>query len=168
MAFPIPIPVPFLPSSQPLVNGTRVSWSSMTISVSGSIGEIYGFTSVSYKNTVERSKVRGSGRVAAGITAGDHDAEGELAMLFEDARAFLEALGAQQGNGRYMDAVFDMLVQYTRTEGGQVYSDEVVGCRLKEDATEAEQGPDGLVMTFPLDVMYVKRDGKLPVEGMEQ
>ena len=164
MAFPIPIPTLDFVSDQPRINGRRVSWASLSISVGGGIGDLYGFTAISYKNTVERAKVRGGGRVALGMTAGDHDAEGEITMTFEQARAFLEALGASQGDGRYMDAVFNVTCQYEA--GNQVYSDELIGCSLKEDATEAEQGPDGLTMTFPLDLMYVMRDGKLPVEGL--
>jgi hypothetical protein len=148
--------------SYPLVNGKRLGWSRIKIAVDKVGGEIFGFRAIMYKNAIERGKVRGHGRQVLGFTEGDLDSDASITMLEEEWRAFIAVLGSG-----YMDVPFTTTVSYVLPDGTTT-SDQLVGCLIKEDPHDHSQGVDGLEVSVPLDLLYVKVAGLNPINDFRE
>lgn len=147
-------------ATYPKVNGRVFSYASVEIQVDGEL--ITGIKSVTYSDKVERSKARGAGRQPLGRTAGEYDAEGSLTLLREDANALI----ARFGEG-WMDRAFDVVVTYAE-QGLPTQTDVLRGCLIDEANGSNEQGTDPLETELTLNVMYIERNGVLPVRGMRR
>src|SRR5262249_41122682 len=140
----------------PLVNGKRLSWARIKISLDKAGGEIFGYRAIMYKNAISRGKVRGHGRQVLGFTDGDLDSDASITMLEEEWRELITVLGSG-----YMDVPFTITVSYVLDN--RTYTDVLVGCQIKEDPHDHKQGPDALEVQIPLDLLYVKINGLNPI-----
>lgn len=145
----------------PLVNGKRLSWARIKISLDKAGGEIFGYKAISYKNAITRGKVRGHGRQILGLTDGDLDSDASITMLEEEWRELVAVLG-----DGYMDTPFTITISYLLDT--KTYTDTIVGAQIKEDARDHKQGPDGFEVQVPLDCLYVKLQGLNPINNFAQ
>jgi hypothetical protein len=141
----------------PEINGHAVSWASIRVNEGQT--ELGGLTNVSYKCTTERADVRGAGRQKRGRTRGPVSYEASLTWIFEDAMAFVNGLGAG-----FMDKPFDLHITYE--EDTTLHTVDLLGCVMKEFGSDAQQGPEGLTIPMPLDVVLIKIDGLHLTEDM--
>lgn len=144
----------------PKINGVAPDWSSVEIDL-GDAGIVTGITELTYGNTLEPGVVRGTSPQKLARTRGEHDAEGSITMNLEDANDFIQKLG-----DGYLEAVFNITVNIRAPGATTVYTDRLIGCRMKGDEGGGSQGADPLQVTFPLDVMYVEKFGKKPLNDM--
>lgn len=148
-----------MPLSYPLVNGFAVSWASLTLKRDGD--DELGFREISWKNAVERSEVRGQGRQILRHTRGDLKPELSITYLLEEFRDFRTALGAG-----YMDKTVAYFLSYA--EGTFISNVEFVGCKMKEEDHSHTQGPDGLTVTVPFDIIAIIVDKLAPIENFRK
>lgn len=144
----------------PKVNGRVLSYASCEFQVDGEI--ITGIKSITYKDSIERSKARGAGRQPLGRTSGEYDSEGSMTMLREDFHALIKRFG----NG-WMDKSFDVVVTYAEDDI-EMHTDRLVGCLFDSADGSNEQGTDPLETELPLNIMYIVRDGIEPIRGMRK
>lgn len=144
----------------PLINGIRYSWASIELKIRGKI--VTGITEISYKNMVEREKVRGQGRVAQGITEGDLDCEASMTLALEDYQALLDELAPDKIGA--FDQTFTAVVSY-EIPSGKVITDTLIDCRIKEGDKSHSRGTEGLTVTCPMDVMEILEDGHRVIHG---
>lgn len=144
----------------PMINGVRYSWASIELKIKGKI--VTGIQEISYKNTIEREKVRGQGRAAIGIAEGDLDCEASMGLLLEDYQALLDELAPDKVGA--FDVPFTAVVSY-ELPSGKVITDTLIDCRIKEGDKSHSRGAEALKVTCPLDVMDILEDGHRVTRG---
>ena len=145
----------------PLVQGTRVEWSSVEVKLAGAAA--LGIKDFSYKDALEPTKVYGLHAQPLGRTRGVYTAEASITLLLDEADALIQLLGAG-----FKEVVFDVTCAYS--EGGKTITDEIIGCRIKTTDQALTQSADGTSRKFDLDVMYIIWNGKeslaAPLRGL--
>lgn len=144
----------------PLVNGHRMSFSSIEVSIDGKA--YWGFTAVNYTDTLEGGLVRGVHPQPLGRTRGEYSCEASLTSLLEESRDFVKALG-----DGFMEKVFDVVVVYSE-DGNGTHQDEIQGCRVQSIAHAHASGTDGLTVDITLMPLRIIRDGLAPMQNMLQ
>ncbi len=139
----------------PEVNGNVYDWSSVEIKLGGDL--YIGVKEIKYSHTLKGVKIKGTHPVAIGRTRGEYDAEGSISLWLAEADAFRQALG----NG-YLEVPFDIVVSYT--ENGKTLTDTIVGAKIAKDEGGGSQSPDGLSVSWDLDVMKILINGLEPVK----
>jgi hypothetical protein len=138
----------------PLVNGIAWGWAEIELSIDGQ--HFSAVKSINYKTSVQRGKVRGTSMRVLGLTSGEADQEGDLELAMDDYRALLTMLG-----DGYLKRQFDIAVSYSNEDGVNLvdnpftYTDQLKGCRLKGTEHSHSQGPEGLTVKLPLDIMQI-------------
>jgi hypothetical protein len=145
----------------PLVNGHRMSFASINLSVDGT--ETIAFRSVTYNDTAEPGEVRGSHAQILGRTIGDYTCEASLEIYAEELDQFLRAFG-----DGYMEKVFDVIVTYSEEAGGPTVTDKVNFCRIRGVTRNHAQGTDPLSITIDLHPLFITRSGVNPLRRMLQ
>lgn len=144
-------------SPQPLINGHRYGWSSISLSVLGA--DSPGFVSINYKFTSEPGKVRAKGSRVIGTTEGEDDIEASFELLKSDAAKLIKALGAG-----YMKKKFDIKIEFGEEAEGEPIVVELFGCRMTTDDSSHSKGTDALTEKFDLHVMDALVNGISPFE----
>lgn len=139
-------------AENPVVNGYRYSWGSISITRGGA--GVFGFTEINYTQSAERGEVRGHGRFKLGVTKGNVNQEGSLKLSYADWIEFRAGLGPAP-----LDAVFDLAVTREEDPGDGLTTDELRGCRIKSVEKGDSNGTDGSMVTLPLDIMQIVEDG---------
>lgn len=142
----------------PLINGRRLSFTSIDLRVRGIA--VTGVKEINYSDKLEPAKVMGTKAQALGRTLGPYECEGSLTLYKEDFNELI----AQLGDG-YGAVAFDVVVHYAE-EGLQTSTDEVCGCRIKNVEDSPSQGGDPLEVKIDLDPMYILRNGKCLLPGL--
>lgn len=135
----------------PKVNGHAYDFSSSELTFNDQI--FTGVTEFNYTETLEPGVLRGTHAQKLARTRGEYDATGSISMYLEDYRAFVAALGSGYGE-KYWDAT----ATYSN-EGSPTATTVLSGCRITSKAHETGQGPDGLVVSFDIDIGLVEEDG---------
>lgn len=155
------MPAPSL--AYPLINGNRVSWSSVEIKV---IGQRYiGVKNVSYGLELKPGDVVGTHIERIARTDGEQKTSGGMEMYKEEADvliAALAAIGLPQLKG-YMQVEFDVIINF-RVQSILPISNVVMqNCRITKVDDSHSQGIDALTTKFDLDPMRILRNGLLPI-----
>jgi hypothetical protein len=147
----------------PLVNGHLFSYASIEPFVNGLPVLGKSIRSINYSETGARTKVRGGGQMALGRTAPQYDVENaSLEILKEHLDAYLTALTGGNPNVGYMEVPHQIQVAYQDLNAPLV-EDQLVGCVITGIEDGHSQSAEGLVVRVSLDVMYLIRGGKLPL-----
>lgn len=141
----------------PKINGHLYSFASAEANVNGTI--ITGFTEISYTQTLEPGIFRGTRSEKLGRTRGEHNVEGSFSMYKEDYNDLIATLG----NG-YMEATFPITVNYSEINS-PIVTDVLTACRITSEEDSHSQGTDALVIAVDLDILYMTRNGLLPIVG---
>jgi len=144
-------------SPQPLINGHRYGWSSISLSALGA--DSPGFVSLSYKFTSDPGKVRAKGSRVIGRTEGEDDIEASFELLKSDALILIKALGAG-----YLKKSFDLKVEFGEEAEGEPIVVELLGCRITTDDSSHSKGTDALTQKFDLHVLDATVNGLSPFE----
>lgn len=146
-------------TSYPMVNGRRLSWARIKLSIDKNGGEVFGFTAISYKQSVSRSAVRGHGRQILGFTDGEYMVDNvSLTFREEEWRNLIGKLG-----DGYMDAVVTISVSYDFN--GVTHTDVISGASMKEDPHDLKQGTDAPEVVVPFDALTCKVSSLNPING---
>jgi hypothetical protein len=146
----------------PIVQGQMVSWAEIECSLA-----IYGgpefktadYNAVDWDDALEPGKVRGTGPTIRGRTTGEYDANASMAMYFDKGDEFEAALEAI--NPKVGLVVFDFMLQYSPLAGeGKVHTVKLMGCRIAGRQSSNAPGVDATVVTYPLSVVKVFKNGR--------
>lgn len=143
------------------INGNAYEWASIEIKINGDV--FHGFTTCNYGHKRERSKVYGTGRHRAprGRTSGKYSAEATIGGSLDTCQALRDTLAALAPDGvSYGDVVFQLIVQFIE-QGQNPVTVECVDCVIAAEESSNEEGStEGSAESMPLDVMYLKKNGK--------
>lgn len=146
--------MPLIP--YPFVNGHRYDWSSVILTI---LGIPYtGVRSITYRQTLEPGKVRGTRAQVTGRTRGTYDCEGSIEFYKEDFQSIIDALSLGGTRG-YMEVSFPITVSYSSGDLS-VVTDVLSGCRISSDEDAPSEGSDPAVVSCDLDIMYILKNGK--------
>lgn len=149
-----------MPVSYPNINGMRMDYSSIEISV-GSMKRVLGVKEISYKATVEPGYVYGAHPQPLGRTRGVYGPpEASLTMFreeFHDLLVMLTTNTVPIANPGLYESIFDVSVQYADTTftAGQTCTDRIVSCRVKTPEHSLSQSADALVVKLDLAPMRI-------------
>lgn len=139
----------------PLFNGKYPSWASLSLSFDGF--DTSDFTKLDWEDKLEPGKVRGKGSFARGRTQGDYDCDGSFSMLLDAATKFMRQLATK--NPSIGLVPFDVVGQWSDTDGGDVHEVRLVGCRIQGRKSSSAPGTDAAAIEFPLSIMGISVDG---------
>jgi hypothetical protein len=170
--------------SAPLINGVRPSFadiilrlhtSDMDDSLVNAIGQqlvgavlpspVKGFKSISYNDGMEPQLVYGASVLPVGRTRGQYKAEGSIELYLEDFDILSDYIIAD-GEGLY-EVAFDLSLNFATASTSALKKRELIGCRITK-ATEDHSGTDAATVKCDLSMMFIVRDGKLPVFDLGQ
>lgn len=139
-------PIPY-----PLINGFRHDWSSIELKIDNQL--IKGFTEVKYQDSLKGAFVYGAHPQPVGETRGVYEASGSITLLLAEATKLTKLLSPG-----FKEKRFPFSVSYSESWYDTI-TDQIIGARITDSDGGATQGPDGLVKTFPLSVLYVIWNG---------
>lgn len=138
-------------SKNPKINGYGYDYSSITLSVNGLT--FSGITSITYNDSVERTKLYGTGSMPVGVTRGQYNCEASLEFHKHEFDRFALAFPS------LFDAKFNITI-FHQTTGSPGSTDVLVDCRIDNIENSYSAGSDGLVVPVTLNVMEIIRNGK--------
>lgn len=139
-----------MPTQYPRVNGTFPDWASIEIKIGADV--FVGVTDISYKDPLTPARVYGTHPQPLVETRGMLEPEGSITLLHSEYRRLLATLGTG-----YKEKFFLVIVNYS--DGADTYTDELQGCRIKDDDMSHSQGSDPLKVTCALSVLRIIRNG---------
>lgn len=143
-----------------ILNGSACSYSS--IKLDSGTDSINGITSVSFSTSIERGEIRGTGRQKLARTRGPVSFEGSITWIIEE---FIRFKNSKNGGVGYMDIPFDLHLTVEEVDE-HLSTVDLISCVFDGDESDFQQGPDGLTITTPINIMIIKRDGKHVALGM--
>lgn len=148
------------------INGNIVSWGSITLRIDDEI--FTGFTSLSYADKRERTKVYGMGKHHAprARTRGKYSIE---PVKLKGPKSTIHALRtklaskSQDGNS-YGDWEFPINAQYVEPGEPAMYVD-IERCVYVGTSSSEEENPDPLMEEIEIDAMSIRRNGQTLFDG---
>jgi hypothetical protein len=147
--------------------------------------DIVEFNSISYDHKLEPEFVRGAHAQPLGRTRGNYEASGSITLYKAAAAALIKGLGPG-----YLEKEFDLTVTYGNqpatvdagapTVGGVIsgiasagfgaamgmVTDELIGCRIRNDGNSHSQGGKALEVKLDLTIMQVRPNGTSALSSM--
>ena len=141
----------------PRINGHVYSFASIEVSVGQTI--FTGFTEITYTQTLEPGIFRGTRSEKLARTRGEHNVEGSFSLVKDEYQELIAALG--EG---YMEESLEFTVNYSELLQPTV-TDVLTGVRITSEEDSHSQGTDALVVACDMDILFMTRNGVLPIVG---
>jgi len=138
-------------STYPQINGHAYDYSSIEIDINGTI--YVGVKEISWNQTMEKGKVRGTNPQVLARTRGEYEAEGSITMYPQEYTDVITALG-----DGYMEQQFNVVVSYSEV-GQNTQTIRLLGCEIKSEESGGSQGTDPLEDAIDIDIIQVERNG---------
>lgn len=143
----------------PVVNGEAYDFGSIRIKIDGDT--YIACTAASYSDPMEPGELFGTHAQAIGFTDGQIKPTASITLEKANAnilRKKLAEIGATKQQG-YKQVRFDVVVNYEVPGLLDLITDEIIGCRVVDDANSHQSGTDGLVETWSLKPRKLIKDG---------
>lgn len=145
----------------PVIDGQPTSWANLKVSLEAIGGPTFStadFAALDFDETLEPSKVPGTGPMHRGMTVGMYDANGSMSMYQDRGTEFLRVLQAsKQGRVGFGLVPFDIVAQWEPLGGeGSILSVRIIGCRIKGTSIKSAPGGDATVIEMPLAVSRIE------------
>ncbi len=146
-----------------LINGSRFSWTSISIMLNGVENPIGPFKSINYSIEQEAGLVYGTLSAPIGKTRGKQKVSVSFEMLRAEWQSFATALYAVilpiNPTASVLDADFTIIVSYTENSV-DVVSDQIFGCRVtKFDLANSEGSTDAATVKVDAVAMQLVLNG---------
>jgi hypothetical protein len=148
-----------MPLLYPLIRGHRFDFSSAEINVDGQL--VHGIKALNYSHALEPGELRGNRSPLIGRTRGEYSAEGSIEMYLAEFQVLITLLSA--GGRGYMETSFNIVAAYNEL-GGDLITDELIGCRLTNADKSYSEGNDGLSVSCDLHIMEIRENGLSAVD----
>ena len=154
------LPIPAYPS----INGVRTDFASLTFLANGA--PIPGITEVNYSQELKAGEVFGTPVQMIGATRGQLKCKADFTILQLEWNLLLPVLATlasgNPGSG-YMEARFDLMLQYQIAQSPIIITDIIRGAKVSNDEQSNKSGPDALLIKVELQPFYILRNGVAPV-----
>ena len=138
-------------ATYPLINGNSFDYSSIEIDIAGTI--YVGVKEVSWTQSMDKGKQRGTNPQVLARTRGEYDAEASMVMYPQEYTDLITALGDGYG-----EVSFNVTITYSDV-GQQTQTIRLLGCQIKNEESGGSQGTDPLEDSIDLDVIQIERNG---------
>ena len=139
------------------INGQHCSYASTEIKVGGLY--LPGVKMISYKYIHEIGHLRGTGSHRLGRTRGTEEAEGSI-ELFKRWEKQLLALITSGGTIGFAELGWPTTCSYFEPASPQdAMLDVLMGVRFHSPEDNHSEGPDGLTVTYQMDIMRLIKNG---------
>ncbi len=152
--------------SYPLLNGVRYDHSSLDIRINNRA--IFGIKSIDYSDNLEPGEVYGTGAQIVGRTRGQYKASGSFELYRAEYDEMVANLRQSFPNIGLYEINFDVVVNYKPEGGIAMITDAIKGCRIKSAAHNSSQGSEALAVKCELHVMYIIKNGVVPITGLKK
>lgn len=156
-------------ADQQRINGNAYSWSSIVLKIDGD--RFYGFDSITYGDTRERTKGYGMGRSHAprSRTSGKYIPDPVTLSGDKDAiRELRKKLAASSESGKsFGNTKFEIVVQYIEEDNSPM-TDTLESCVMIKGTGGGEEGSDALSNDIEIDCMLVRWDGLTLFDDTQQ
>ncbi len=143
----------------PLINRRHVAWANIKITLVGYDGPPFqtgDISALDWDDSIEISKVRGTGPMHQGRAIGQYDSNASITMFLASALAFQAALLAG-GKTALVDAPFDIEVHWEPLNGdGEVLSAKLVGAIISGRSSSNAPSADATALEMPLSIDSVE------------
>lgn len=150
--------------SYPQINGARTDFSCITFKPNGV--PIAGITEINYSQELKGGEVRGTPIQTIGYTPGQLKCKADFTILQLEWNLMVPAL-AVLGSGTplsgYMQARFDLIVQYQLPQSPFVITDIIRGCKIASHDQANKLGTDALAVKVELEPFFILLNGVAPV-----
>lgn len=157
--------MPFLPQpSYPAVNGARTDFTSITLLANGA--PIPGITEINYSQELKAGEVFGTPVQMIGATTGQLKCKADFTILQLEWNLFipvLSVLASGSPASGYMQARFDIQVQYQFAGSPAMIVDIIRGAKVSNHEQSNKSGPDALMVKVELQPFYILANGSAPV-----
>jgi len=155
-------------ADQRRINGNVVGWASITLRIDDEI--FTGFTSLSYADKRERTKLYGMGKHYAprARTRGKYTVEPvKLKGPKSTIQAVRDKLASKSSDGNsYGDYEFHINAQYVEDFEPEMYVD-IERCVYVGTSSSEEENPDPLQEEIEIDAMAIRRNGQTLFDGSD-
>lgn len=148
----------------PQINGARCDYSCLTFLANGA--PIPGVLEVNYGQELKGNAVYGTPIQPIGYTPGQLKPKADFTILQLEWNLLLPILATlasgNAGSG-YMQARFDIQVQYQLPQSPAMIVDILRGCKIVNHDMSNKSGPEALMEKVELELFYVLKNGIAPV-----
>jgi hypothetical protein len=150
---------------QTIVNGRAYDSASLQIKINGKALPLPYISSLTYSDSLEPTKLRGSGSPEAfARTRGKYEAEDSTIEIWEGGvDAFERLVMPAAGNG-LMEKVFSIQV-HQKEAGMASHMHEIRGCRIKKIDHPYPGEGEAIKTVYSLSVMSITRDKLSPISN---
>jgi hypothetical protein len=139
------------------INGQHVSYASTEIKVNGLY--LPGVKTISYKHVHDIGKLRGTGSHRLGRTRGTEEQEGSI-EIFKRWEKILVTMISAAGAVGYAEVGWPVTVSYFEPASPfDATLDTLLGVRFHSPEDNHSEGPDGLTVTYQMDIMRLLKNG---------
>lgn len=154
------LPIPLYPA----INGLRCDFSCITFLANGA--PIAGITEINYGQELKGGEVRGTPIQQIGATPGQLKAKADFTMLQLEWNLLIPVLAVLASGtpaSGYMQARFDIMVQYQLPSSPAIIVDVLRGCKVSNHDMSNKSGSDALQEKVELELFYILKNGVAPV-----
>lgn len=150
----------------PLIAGVRYDHSSLDVKLAGN--SYLGIKSLDWNDALEPGKGYGTAAQKLFRTRGQYDASGSLEMWAAESVNFEQAQISANANTGFYEIVFPIDVTYVSEGGLAPMTTNLVGVRIKKRSESSSAGSEPLSTKYDLDIMYIVRNGVMPITGLRK
>lgn len=150
------------------VNGAAPSWGGIVVKIDQE--RYYGIVGVGYGDKLEMIMGYGMGRHHAPTrrSEGKYSTDpGKLKMYKDSAEVLRAALAAKAEDGRSYGTIEFQIVVQIITKSGKPLHVQINRCRLSEEATQHDEGPELLFEDITYSCMSIIKNGKTLFDSTE-
>jgi hypothetical protein len=154
------LPIPLYPA----INGVRCDFSSITFRANGA--PIPGVTEINYSQELKGGEVRGTPIQVIGYTPGQLKCKADFTMLQLEWNLLVPVLALLASGtplSGYMQARFDLLIQYQLPQSSVIIQDVIRGCKVASHEMSNKLGSDALCEKVELEPFYILKNNVAPV-----
>jgi hypothetical protein len=146
----------------PKVKGSIVAWANIVIPLVPLDGQEFktnAFAAIDWDDSLEQSKVPGTGPKHIGRAIGAYDANASMTMYLDEALEFqkaLKAIATGQGFHGIGEVEFDIPVSWEPLNGqGRIFTVKILGARFAGRSMKNAPGANAAALEIPLSVSEV-------------
>lgn len=130
----------------PQINGEAHAWSQVTLTLGNNT--ITGVTKISYKETVKKENVYGSGTQPVGRSYGESEYECSITLLMAE----VEALQRLSPTGKITDLIFDITVAFIprNSTTNAIVRHKILYAEFLENARDMSKGDMSIEVELPV------------------
>lgn len=141
-----------------ILNGAAYSHANSEVRILDKVRQFV--SEIEYEHEDEPGEIRGTHKQRLATVDGEYKGSGKITMARGQAQQIIDELG-----DGYMEKRFPIVCSYTG-EGLKLITDTLGGCKIKKESFSSKTGNEGQMVTWELDITYLKMNGKKPLKKL--